>query len=256
MPPAARIGDMHVCPMVTPGIPPVPHVGGPITIGCPTVMIGYMPAARSGDMATCVGPPDAIAMGSTTVLIGYMPAARVGDSTTHGGTIAMGCPTVIIGDSGGAGGGAGTGPAISGPVAQVIAAFASGVSAQVGPVSESQVGPLQPKKEEKKKTWIGIVLKDFDGTPIPDQDFQVTLDGGQTLSGRTDAKGYARFENMDPDQGEVAFINIPEEKEVTAERRKKAEAARAEPPPPGEGGQEGSGQEVDDGSAPPEDQGM
>ena len=97
MPPAVRIGDMHTCPMVTPGLPPVPHVGGPITMGCPTVLIGFMPAARVGDMATCVGPPDAIAMGSTTVLIGYMPAARVGDMTTHGGSSVIGCPTVMIG---------------------------------------------------------------------------------------------------------------------------------------------------------------
>jgi len=97
MPPAARIGDMHVCPMVTPGLPPIPHVGGPIVMGCPTVLIGGMPAARVGDMATCVGPPDTIAMGSTTVLIGNMPAARVGDMTAHGGSIVIGCPTVMIG---------------------------------------------------------------------------------------------------------------------------------------------------------------
>jgi len=95
--PAARIGDMHVCPMVTPGTPPVPHVGGPIAMGCPTVLIGFMPAARVGDICICVGPPDAIAMGSPTVLIGYMPAARLGDSTVHGGTITIGCPTVMIG---------------------------------------------------------------------------------------------------------------------------------------------------------------
>jgi uncharacterized Zn-binding protein involved in type VI secretion len=97
MPPAARIGDMHTCPMVTPGTPPVPHVGGPISMGCPTVMIGFMPAARVGDMAVCVGPPDAIAMGSFTVVIGGMPAARLGDMTVHGGVISMGCPTVMIG---------------------------------------------------------------------------------------------------------------------------------------------------------------
>jgi len=94
MPPAARIGDMHVCPMVT-GV--VPHVGGPIAMGLPTVMIGFMPAARVGDMVTCVGPPDVIAMGSFTVFIGGMPAARMGDMTAHGGTIAMGFPTVQIG---------------------------------------------------------------------------------------------------------------------------------------------------------------
>lgn len=97
--PAARLGDQHVCPMVTPGAPPVPHVGGPITLGCVTVLIGGQPAARVGDMAVCVGPPDTIAKGSTTVLIGGMPAARLGDLTLHGGTIAVGLPTVLIGDA-------------------------------------------------------------------------------------------------------------------------------------------------------------
>ena len=98
MPPAARAGDMHACPMQTPGTPPVPHVGGPILPpGCPTVLIGGMPAARMGDMAICVGPPDSIAAGSTTVYIGGMPAARMGDMTVHGGSIVAGLPTVIIG---------------------------------------------------------------------------------------------------------------------------------------------------------------
>jgi uncharacterized Zn-binding protein involved in type VI secretion len=98
MPPAARLGDMHVCPMVTPGVPPVPHVGGPILPPCcPTVLIGFMPAARVGDLCTCVGPPDTIAMGSATVLIGYMMAARIGDLTIHGGSIVVGFPTVMIG---------------------------------------------------------------------------------------------------------------------------------------------------------------
>ena len=97
MPPAARISDMHVCPMATPGTPPIPHVGGPIVTGCPTVMIGFMPAARVGDTATCVGPPDVIAVGSMTVVIGGMPAGRIGDTTVHGGVITVGFPTVIIG---------------------------------------------------------------------------------------------------------------------------------------------------------------
>jgi uncharacterized Zn-binding protein involved in type VI secretion len=94
MPPAARISDMHTCPMVT---VLVPHVGGPIIKGEATVLIGNMPAARLGDMATCVGPPDTIVKGSATVLIGNMPAARLGDSTAHGGVIVLGCPTVILG---------------------------------------------------------------------------------------------------------------------------------------------------------------
>jgi uncharacterized Zn-binding protein involved in type VI secretion len=96
MPAAARINDFHTCPMVNPG--PVPHVGGPILPpGEPTVLIGGMPAARVGDMAVCVGPPDTIAMGSATVMIGGKPAARMGDSTAHGGVIVVGCFTVMIG---------------------------------------------------------------------------------------------------------------------------------------------------------------
>jgi uncharacterized Zn-binding protein involved in type VI secretion len=98
MPPAARITDMHTCPMVT-GI--VPHVGGPILPpGCPTVLIGMLPAARVSDMLTCVGPPDVIAVGSPTVLIGNLMAARMGDQTAHGGVIVLGCPTVMIGETG------------------------------------------------------------------------------------------------------------------------------------------------------------
>lgn len=89
---------MHVCPMVTPGLPPVPHVGGPILPpGTVTVLIGGQPAACMGDMCTCVGPPDSILLGSMTVLIGGKPAARMGDTTVHGGTITLGCPTVLIG---------------------------------------------------------------------------------------------------------------------------------------------------------------
>ncbi len=95
MPPAARLTDMHTCPMVT-GL--VPHVGGPISgPGNPTVLIGGIPAATVGDMCVCVGPPDAIVKGSATVLIGGKPAARLGDMTAHGGLIVVGQPTVMIG---------------------------------------------------------------------------------------------------------------------------------------------------------------
>ena len=94
MPPAARVGDMHTCPMFN---GPVPHVGGPILPpGYPTVLIGGMPAARMGDMCTCAGLPDTIIMGSTRVMIGGQPAARLGDPTAHGGVITLGYPTVNI----------------------------------------------------------------------------------------------------------------------------------------------------------------
>ena len=95
MPPAARVTDMHTCPMVT-GV--VPHVGGPVLPpATPTVLIGGLPAAKVGDMLLCTGPPDTIIKGSATVMIGGMPAARMGDNTAHGGVIVLGCVTVLIG---------------------------------------------------------------------------------------------------------------------------------------------------------------
>jgi uncharacterized Zn-binding protein involved in type VI secretion len=93
--PAARMGDVHICPMLT---VLVPHVGGPVLAPCaPNVLIGGQPAARMGDMALCVGPPDVIALGSPIVLINGQMAARMMDPTVHGGVIMMGLPTVLIG---------------------------------------------------------------------------------------------------------------------------------------------------------------
>jgi hypothetical protein len=156
-------------------------------------------------------------------MIGGMPAARWIVSTTACGAFLgllplMATRTVFIGDIGGAGGGAGGGGAAGagpgGPPAQVINAYKRGTSASVAPVPPEHTGPLQSKEKEKEKTWIGIRLRDFEGSPIQNQSFQVTLQGGQVLSGSTDEKGYARFENIDRDQGEVAFTEIPESKEA------------------------------------------
>lgn len=99
MPSAARLTDMHLCPIATPGTPPVPHVGGPVLApGSPNVFIQGLPAARVTDQAVCAAPVmDVIAMGSTTVLINGLPAARVGDRTVHGGVILTGSLTVQIG---------------------------------------------------------------------------------------------------------------------------------------------------------------
>jgi uncharacterized Zn-binding protein involved in type VI secretion len=113
MPPAARITDMHTCPMVNPG--PVPHVGGPVVKGQPNVLTAMMPQARVSDQCVCAGPPDIIVKGSATVLVGGLPAARLGDNTAHGGVIVSGAFNVLIGDSangGGGGGGAGMGMAV------------------------------------------------------------------------------------------------------------------------------------------------
>jgi len=93
--PAARITDLHTCPMFT---GPVPHVGG--ILGPPaafTVLIGGLPAAQMGSMGICVGPPCTVIKGSTTVLVGNLPAARMGDNMAHGGVITLGYPMVLIG---------------------------------------------------------------------------------------------------------------------------------------------------------------
>lgn len=119
MPPAARVGDMHTCPQQTPGTPPIPHVGGAILSGAPTVLIGGMPAARAGDVLTCVGPPDTIVRGAATVLIAGAPASRVGDASAHGGAVTVGCPTVLIGDA--AGGGGTGGPGAIGAIDSAVA---------------------------------------------------------------------------------------------------------------------------------------
>ena len=97
MPPAARITDNHTCPKVEPG--PVPHVGGPVISGEPTVIIGFQLAARVGDHLICCGPPDTISKGEPSVVIGHQDSARYGDPTVHGGKLVQGCPTVIIGSS-------------------------------------------------------------------------------------------------------------------------------------------------------------
>jgi len=102
MPPAARVNDNHICPMQTPAVVPIPHVGGPIMgPGVPTVLIEGMPASVVGDVCICVGPPSAVMQGSTGVLIAGRAAARVGDPTMHGGNILPpGALTVIIGEQG------------------------------------------------------------------------------------------------------------------------------------------------------------
>jgi uncharacterized Zn-binding protein involved in type VI secretion len=97
MPPAARLTDMHTCPMQTPGVPPIPHVGGPQVVGAPTVMICNMPAGQMGNQEVCVGPPDADLKCSSSVMICNKPANRLGDNSSHGGALVAGAPTVMIG---------------------------------------------------------------------------------------------------------------------------------------------------------------
>lgn len=151
--PAARVGDMHVCPMVTPGVPPIPHVGGPILPpGGITVLIGGMPAAVVGNMCVCVGPPDSIVKGSLGVFICGMPAARMGDMTAHGGTIVVGFPTVLIGDIGGGGGGSVPSSALSSFIKKIIATLEESIKTDTQNAVEKEMNAILKKVNAKKGT--------------------------------------------------------------------------------------------------------
>jgi uncharacterized Zn-binding protein involved in type VI secretion len=186
--PAARVGDMHTCPMQTPGVPPIPHVGGPITgPGVLNVLIGKMPACVLGDMATCVGPPDAVVKGSAGVLIGGRPAARMGDTCAHGGAITVGCPTVLIGEV-----------MPSPPPVVVVPPFPGSVVAKPSPAGQqaqaekAQPAKAQPKKgveKEKPVYQISFELVGEDGKGIPLEKYRVTLPDGSIREGMTGFNG-------------------------------------------------------------------
>ena len=206
MPPAARASDMHVCPQVT---VLVPHVGGPILPPCcPTVLIGFLPAARVTDMLTCVGPPDIIAKGSPTVLIGGLMAARVGDITAHGGNIILGCFTVLIGEAGmgsvgmsppapAEGGAPPSAPATSPPI--IEEAYSKGIEIKgtkefiettkdhLDNIGKTPTGKklLESLAESGKTTTI---IQTSGGNEAPPKNFKAALAKGSTLKWEDSSK--------------------------------------------------------------------
>lgn len=189
MPPAARVNDNHICPMQTPAVVPIPHVGGPIMgPGVPTVLIEGMPACVVGDVCICVGPPSAVSSGSTGVLIAGRAAARVGDPTAHGGMILPpGAPTVIIGESG------------SGNGKLVVAAPAAG-----GMDDGS-------KLENPTATWIEIVMQDRGGFGVANTKFRLETADGQVIHGVTDGNGVGRVEGIQPGNHKITFPDLPQD---------------------------------------------
>ena len=206
--PAARINDMHVCPMQTPAVVPIPHVGGPIIGPCvPNVLVEGMPAAVVGDMCICVGPPDVIVMGSVTVLIAGRMAARVGDSTAHGGIIVQGAMTVLIGDMGGGSG--------SPQAATMQAARSQGAAfTQTSCATEAmkgEVSRIKPQGEdvkEKKQSWIEIELIDQNDKPVPHERYRVVAPGEKKIEGFLDEKGFARVSGIDPGSCAITFPDL------------------------------------------------
>jgi|GEM_PF-4651854 len=230
--PAARLTD----PITHDLLVPCGIIGPPITGPCqePPVIIEMFPAAHVLCTVLCTGvisvglahpppppgtPPPPIVKGSLTVFIHGLPAARWAPAPDFGACgVFLGDPklaasrTVFIGDIGMAFPPTGAGPQAPGAGADLVKP--TPVEKPPGDLK----GPLKEARDEKKeKTWIGIYLKDFNGQPIAGQDFQATLQGGQVLSGRTDENGYRRFDGLDPDQGEVEFVNIPDDQEAEVE---------------------------------------
>jgi uncharacterized Zn-binding protein involved in type VI secretion len=164
--PAATMGDMHVCPMVTPGTPPIPHVGGPITLGSTGVLIGGKPAARMGDMAVCVGPPSSIILGCMTVLIG-----EAGGGGGGGGA----------GAGGGGGGGAGTAgalqsAAIAGQTPQTEETDGHYLDMSFVDSANLPVGGVRYVMSCPDNTKIAGVLGDgIKRTGVPEGDYTITL---------------------------------------------------------------------------------
>ncbi len=199
--PAARVGDMHTCPMVTPGVPPIPHVGGPISgPGSPNVLIGGMPAAVMGDMGVCVGPPDTVVLGSTGVLIGGKPAARMGDTCAHGGAIVAGCPTVRIGESSAGGGGMAAMPVtillkvMKSMPAETRNLFNTQAAFKKAALSGSKYvypnrNALLDEPKEIKTDSIKYILKDQNGNLMPDIEYSLQLPDGRIIKGKSDKNG-------------------------------------------------------------------
>ena len=215
---------MHLCPMQTPAVVPIPHVGGPVVgPGVPNVLIAGLPAAVVGDMCICVGPPDVIAMGSFTVLSGGKPTARMGDMTVHGGSILAGCPTVMIGDAGGGAGGGGaaatmsaarvTGAAFTAmtcPADGAVAAAAKS-SAFLGTLGGSTAAggvPAPAPSTETKKDWVEIELVDQDNKPVANERYRVTVPGRDPIEGFLSAEGLARVDGIDPGNCTIEFPDL------------------------------------------------
>ncbi len=222
--PAAGVGDMHVSPMVTPGPPPIPHVGGPLLPpGVPTVLIGGMPAAVMGNMATCVGPPDSVVLGSVGVMIGGRPAARMGDTCAHGGTIVVGMPTVLIGETmagappvtvvvamPSAGAIPALAPAPASPQAQTLqrAAERGTPFCEVCEEKASQEAAKEEKPAQPGTAWFELEVVDDAGNKLIGEAYRIELPDGTKKEGLLDGKGRLRLEGIDPGKCKIEFPNL------------------------------------------------
>jgi len=202
--PAARLTDLHVCPMVD---VLKPHVGGPITgPGSPKVVIGGMPAAVMGDMCTCVGPPDTIMLGSAGVMIGGKPAARMGDITAHGGVISIGLPNVLIGEVGAGAGGSGGGSAAA--MNKLGAGVMKDVLNKKALTEAAKQGDGLAPRSDKEDMKAQFSLVDEAGKPIAGVKYEIRTTDGQKYMGKTDSSGKTEnITGVTPADCRVVFLN-------------------------------------------------
>ena len=202
--PVARVTDMHLCPMQTPAVVPIPHVGGPIMgPGAVTVMAGGIPVSVQGDLAICVGPPDIMTTASPTVLAEGRPVVRITDTTAHGGVPIVGLPTVMVGDSGGAG---------SSQAATMSAAKAGG-SAFVrsecnAKAADAVARGAPPPPPPTGPAWVEVAVTSAEGAPLPYQKVAVTDASGVTRIAFSDGAGIARIEGMTPGSCRVTLPDL------------------------------------------------
>lgn len=202
--PAARLMDLHVCPMVD---VLKPHVGGPITgPGNPKVLIGGMPAAVMGDMCTCVGPPDTIMLGSAGVMIGGKPAARMGDITAHGGVISIGLPNVLIGEVGAGAAGSGGGGAAA--MNKLGAGVMKDVLNKKALTEAAKQGDGLAPRSDKEDMKAQFSLVDEAGKPIAGVRYEIRTTDGQKYMGKTDSSGKTEnITGVTPADCRVVFLN-------------------------------------------------
>lgn len=178
--PAARQGDMHVCPIATGA---VPHVGGPVAVGAPTVFIGGMPAARVGDPCMCTGPPDTIAAGEQTVQVrsGGNPVMIGG-----GGQVQIGGsgPVVIGGGTVSGRGGTRSGAGRQGAVASAVAA-----------------GANFPGDSEKGEHWIQFRFEDAAGRHVVGVPYELQGPDDNEYSGWLQGGGLVYEGNLSDGRG-------------------------------------------------------
>jgi uncharacterized Zn-binding protein involved in type VI secretion len=186
VPPAAKLNDNHLCPMQTPAVVPIPHVGGPVLgPGVPTVMFEGQPAIVVGDGCICVGPPDFIQKGSQGVTAMGRAVARIGDATQHGGSlVGPGCLTVIVGE---------IGNASSKGVAAVVASGTDGES----------------KLTSETASWIEVQMNDRGGFGVANTKFVLETPDGKVIHGVTDANGLGRVEGIPPGSHKISFPDLP-----------------------------------------------